>query len=116
MDRAQRLSETRASWNTATRAHNAHKKDQAAFFKNGGSTLYDDEKILAGDVRGKRLLHTLCNAGQDTLSFAQLGAHVTGVDLADEAIAFATQLSRDANIPARFVHSEIFEYLESTDD
>lgn len=30
----------RLSWNAATRAHNSHKADQAAFFRNGGSTLY----------------------------------------------------------------------------
>ncbi|HHR0412405.1 TPA: class I SAM-dependent methyltransferase, partial [Pseudomonas aeruginosa] len=28
----------RLSWNAATRAHNSHKADQAAFFRNGGST------------------------------------------------------------------------------
>jgi SAM-dependent methyltransferase len=116
MDRTQRLSETRASWNVATRAHNAHKKDQAAFLRDGGSTLYDDELALLGDINGKRVLHTLCNAGQDTLSLAKLGADVTGVDLSDEAIAFAKQLSIDSRLPVRFVHSEVFEYLENNTD
>ncbi len=68
----------RLSWNAATRAHNSHKADQAAFFRNGGSTLYPEELQLLGHLDGLRLLHLQCNAGQDSLSLARLGAHVTG--------------------------------------
>ena len=57
-------------------------------------------RALAGEVRGLRMLHVLCNSGQDTLSWAKLGAAVTGVDLSDEAIAFATTLSADTGIGA----------------
>ena len=106
------LDETRRSWNLATQAHNRHKHDQAGFLRAGGSTLFPEEMELAGDVRGKRLLHLLCNAGQDSLSFAGRGAIVTGVDLSDEAIAFATRLSQDANVPATFVESEAQAFLE----
>ena len=72
------LDETRRSWNLATQAHNRHEHDQAAFLRGGGSTLFPEETELAGDVRGKRLLHLLCNAGQDALSLAGRGAIVTG--------------------------------------
>ena len=94
----------RLSWNAATRAHNSHKADQAAFFRNGGSTLYPEELQLLGHLDGLRLLHLQCNAGQDSLSLARLGARVTGVDIADSAIDFARQLSRDSHrrrLPAR---------------
>ncbi|MBE0833810.1 SAM-dependent methyltransferase, partial [Escherichia coli] len=50
----------------ATRAHNSHKADQAAFFRNGGSTLYPEELQLLGHLDGLRLLHLQCNAGQDS--------------------------------------------------
>jgi SAM-dependent methyltransferase len=106
------LDETRRSWNLATQAHNRHKRDQAAFLRGGGSTLFPEETALVGDVRGKRLLHLLCNAGQDSLSFAGRGAVVTGVDLSDEAIAFATRLSREAGVPATFVESEALAFLD----
>ncbi len=66
----------RLSWNAATRAHNSHKADQAAFFRNGGSTLYPEELQLLGHLDGLRLLHLQCNAGQDSLSLARLGARV----------------------------------------
>jgi SAM-dependent methyltransferase len=110
-----RLQQTRASWNVATRQHNAHKRSQAAWLQQH-STLYPEERALVGDVLGKRLLHTLCNSGQDSLSWAKEGADVVGVDLADEPVAFATQLARDAHIPARFVCSEVVTFLEATSE
>jgi SAM-dependent methyltransferase len=106
------LDETRRSWNLATQAHNRHKRDQAEFLRGGGSTLFPEEIALAGDVRGQRLLHLLCNAGQDSLSLAGLGAIVTGVDLSDEAITFATRLSSEARVPATFVHSDAQSFLD----
>ncbi len=106
------LDETRRSWNLATQAHNRHKRDQAAFLRGGGSTLFPEEIALAGDVRGQRLLHLLCNAGQDSLSLAGLGAIVTGVDLSDEAITFAARLSTEASVPATFVQSDAQSFLE----
>ena len=40
------------------------------------------------------MLHLQCNAGQDSLSLAaETRAQVTGVDLSDEAIAFAKALA-----------------------
>jgi SAM-dependent methyltransferase len=105
--------QNRRSWNAATLAHNSHKLDQAGFLRRGGSTLFPDERALLGELQGKRLLHLLCNSGQDTLSLAQLGAEVVGVDLSDEAIRFAQQLSADSGIPGTFVRSEAFEWLKT---
>lgn len=101
----------RLSWNAATAAHNSHKGDQAAFFRAGGSTLRAEERELLGDIRGASVLHLQCNAGQDSLSIAQLGADVTGVDISDEAIAFATQLSSDSGIAARFERADVYDYF-----
>ena len=101
----------RQSWNAATVAHNSHKGDQAAFFRAGGSTLFPEETELLGDVKGLCLLHLQCNAGQDTLSIARLGAEATGVDISDEAIAFATQLSAQSGIAARFERSDVYDYF-----
>jgi ubiquinone/menaquinone biosynthesis C-methylase UbiE len=112
----ERLGETRRSWNLATQAHNRHKRDQAGFLREGGSTLFPEETELVGELRGQRLLHLLCNAGQDTLSLASRGARVTGVDLSDEAITFATRLAGDANVPdATFIRSDAQSFLETAD-
>jgi SAM-dependent methyltransferase len=106
--------QNRLSWNQATRAHNSHKQDQARFLREGGSTLFPEEIELLGDIRGLSLLHLQCNAGQDTLSLARLGAVVTGVDISDEAIAFAGQLADDSGIPATFIRMDIYDWLEQT--
>jgi SAM-dependent methyltransferase len=106
--------ENRLSWNAATIAHNSHKGDQAAFFRNGGNKLKDEEIALLGDIRGLSVVHLQCNSGQDTLSLAQLGAHVTGVDISDTAIAFARQLSADSGIPATFHRADVYDWLAET--
>ncbi len=106
--------ENRLSWNAATVAHNSHKGDQAAFFRNGGSKLYPEEQALLGDLRGLSVVHLQCNAGQDTLSLAQLGAKVTGVDISDTAIDFARQLAADASIPVTFQRMDIYDWLTET--
>lgn len=101
----------RLSWNSATVAHNSHKPDQAGFLRGGGTTLFEEEIALLGDVRGQEVLHLLCNSGQDTLGIAALGARVTGVDISDEAIAFAQALSKDSGIPATFERSDVYPWL-----
>lgn len=106
----------RRSWNHATRNHNAHKGDQAKRLREGHELLFEEELALLGELRGKRVVHLQCNAGQDTLCLARRGADVVGVDLADEAIAFAKQLSIDSGIGARFVESEVCTWLETTEE
>jgi SAM-dependent methyltransferase len=102
----------RQSWNEATRAHNSHKADQARFLREGGSTLFPEELELLGDLRGKTMLHLQCNAGQDTLSLAQRGAIVTGVDISDEAIEFAQRLAAETGIPGTFHRADVYDWLD----
>ncbi|GAG25801.1 unnamed protein product, partial [marine sediment metagenome] len=103
----------RQSWNAATVAHNSHKRDQAGFLRRGGSTLFPEEVELLGDVAGRRLVHLLCNSGQDTLSLARLRAIVTGVDISDEAIRFARELSAESGIAAIFYRADVYDWLEA---
>ncbi len=105
--------DNRLSWNAATRAHNSHKGDQAAFLRGGGSTLFPEELGLLGDLKGRTLLHMMCNSGQDTLSLASLGASVTGVDISDEAIDAARALSRDSGLPGQFFRSDVYDWLDN---
>src|SRR6185295_8428864 len=103
--------DNRIAWNAATEAHNSHKADQAAFFRDGGSTLYPEEIELLGEISGKKTVHLQCNAGQDTLSLARLGAEMTGVDISDTAIDFARRLSADSGISGTFHRSDIFDWM-----
>ena len=114
MSKREWAEENRVSWNAATRRHNSHKGNQAAFLREGGSTLFPEEVELLGDVQGKNLLHLQCNGGQDTLSIAAgLGASVTGVDISDEAISFAQRLSQESGISGAFIRSDIYAWLKT---
>src|SRR5690349_20003541 len=111
MPRKELHQDNRIAWNAATVAHNSHKADQARFLREGGTTLFPEELELLGVIEGRRLVHLQCNAGQDSLCQARLGATVTGVDISDEAIAFARRLSTVAGIPATFVRADVYDCL-----
>ena len=111
----ERQQTTRQSWNHATRNHNSHKGDQAAFLRGGGEVLFPEELELLGDLAGKRLVHLQCNSGQDTLCLARRGAVATGVDLSDEAIGFARGLSADSGLAATFIEAELVDWTSHTE-
>lgn len=106
--------QNRRSWNAVVPAHNSHRGDQAAFFRHGGATLFPEELELLGDVAGCELAHLMCNAGQDTLSLARLGAVATGVDISDAAIAAAQELAAATGITAAFVRMDVYDWLAAT--
>lgn len=72
-----------------------------------GVVRFDQGKVP--EVSGKRLLHLQCHIGTDTISWARLGAEVTGVDFSEKAIEAARRLSSDSATPARFVVAELYE-------
>jgi SAM-dependent methyltransferase len=82
-------------------------------FKLGGISITDLERKEVGDVKGKKLLHLQCHFGKDTLSWARLGAVVTGVDFSLKAIKLAKQLNQEINENATFIHSNIFDLKKS---
>jgi len=103
----------RLSWNAATIQHNTHRGDRAKFFREGGNTLFPEEIELLGDIRGKSLGHLQCNGGLDTLSIvSHMGAVVTGVDISDTAIDAAITLSKEAEIPATFIRSDLYDWFD----
>lgn len=77
-------------------------------FKAGQSALGALERDEVGEVAGKSLLDLQCHFGLGTLSWARLGAVVTGVDISDESIRMAQALSEELDIPARFICSDIY--------
>ncbi len=85
--------------------------DTAGFIADPGrlSTEVVADAPQVVDVRGKRLLHLQCHMGKDTLSWARLGAEVTGVDFSQAAIAAARRLSEESGTPGRFVVAELYD-------
>ena len=107
-------------WNAWTAVHAAGDFYDLEGFKAGGVRIRQYETELLGDVTGKSLLHLQCHFGIDTLSFARLGARVTGADLSPDAIELARTLADELGFPdARFVRSNLYdlpEALEGTFD
>ena len=96
-------------WNAWTHINANSEFYDLEAFKHGKQSLNDLELEEMGDVSGKSLLHLQCHFGKDTLSWARLGAEVTGVDFSEEGIKLARSLSEELNIPAKFVLSDIYD-------
>ena len=105
----------REGWNLRTEVHKNSEFYQVERWKNEGNSLTPIELREVGDVQGKKLLHLQCHFGQDTLSWARLGAEVTGCDLSDNAIDFARELAAELNIPAQFVRCNLYDLPEHLD-
>jgi SAM-dependent methyltransferase len=107
-------------WNAWTAVHSAGDFYDLEGFKAGGVRIRPYEIELLGDVTGKSLLHLQCHFGIDTLSWARLGARVTGADLSPDAIELARMLADELGFPdARFVRSNLYDLpnaLEGTFD
>jgi SAM-dependent methyltransferase len=99
-------------WNEWTEIHETSAFYDLEGFKAGHSSLHSIERDELGAVAGKRLLHLQCHFGLDTLSWARLGATVTGVDFSERAIGLARSLASELALPATFVQSTVDE-LES---
>jgi SAM-dependent methyltransferase len=102
----------RDNWNERAGIHYASQVyDIAGYVSNpakiSGVVQFDHGEL--GDVRDKTLLHLQCHIGTDTLSWARLGAQVTGIDLSDKSIEAARRLSKESGTPGRFIVSELYD-------
>jgi len=95
-------------WNERVSLHADSRFYDVQSFKDGRITLMPLERQELGNVDGQSLLHLQCHFGLDTLSWARLGARVTGVDFSEEAITLARSLSREVSVSATFIHSDIY--------
>ncbi len=69
-----------------------------------------------GPVEGKDLLHLQCHFGIDTLSWARLGARVTGADFSGAAVDLARSVAAEIGYPeARFVRSDLYDLPDVLD-
>lgn len=108
------------NWDARTDIHAHSEFYDVAGFRAGRNALNPVEIEELGDVAGKTLLHLQCHFGQDTLSWARLGAaRVMGADFSEKAIALARQLAEELNLDAQFVCTDIYdlpEHLHETFD
>lgn len=108
MEGSNYLEINKALWNKKTAVHYESAFYDTKEFIKGKSSLNEIELGLLGDVKGKSILHLQCHFGQDSLSLARMGADVTAIDLSDEAIKKAIDLSEIINTPCNFVCTDLY--------
>jgi SAM-dependent methyltransferase len=105
----------RASWNQMVDLHVNHSEYRTQEVLDGGSSLKRIELEALGDVRGKNILHLMCQFGLDTLSWARQGATVTGVDISDRSIEVANELRDKAGLPVDYLRTDVMELIGKLD-
>jgi 2-polyprenyl-3-methyl-5-hydroxy-6-metoxy-1,4-benzoquinol methylase len=104
------LAINKEAWDQRTKIHLDSTFYDLEGFVNGQSSLNPIELEQVGNVLHKSLLHLQCHFGQDSLSWARLGATVTGVDLSSESIATAKKLAAQLHLPATFINQDIYQF------
>ena len=86
----------------------------ARFMEAGAIEILDGWNV----VRQQSLLDVGCGAGQTALPAAKRGAHVTGIDVAENLIDHARQRAREAGLDIRFDvgDAEDLPYADSSFD
>ena len=107
------IADNRTLWDAWTAIHTTSDFYDVQRFRDDPADVRIEpwEQTEVGEITGKRLLHVQCHFGLDTLSWARLGADVTGVDFSEPAIAFATELAAETGLAdrARFVVSDVYD-------
>ena len=111
-DRQRSFEANRRLWDAWTDLHERSEFYDLDGFRKGGIRLRDYEIEEIGPVDGKSLLHMQCHFGIDSLSWARLGARVTGADFSPRAVALASSLAAELRLDARFVESDVYSLPE----
>ena len=114
-DISDRLAENRDSWDRWADINVASDFYDVEGFVAGRSSLDEIEREGVGDVAGKRLLNLQCHFGMGTISWARLGATVTGVDFSPRAIELARALAERCGVDATFVCADVTEAAAHVD-
>jgi SAM-dependent methyltransferase len=109
-----RIEANRRRWDERVPLHVASDfYDVEGFRQEGVLSLRDFEIEELGSVEGRELAHLQCHFGQDTLSWARLGASVMGLDFSKPAVEAANALAAELALDARFVHANVYDAVEA---
>ncbi|MRG60749.1 methyltransferase domain-containing protein [Agromyces sp. CFH 90414] len=110
------LDDNRANWDERVPVHVASEMYDRATLRAGGSQL--DPIAAAGVARlfpdgldGVRVLHLQCHFGSDSLSLANLGATVVGLDFSAPAVEEARRMAAEIGVAdrARFIEGNVYD-------
>ncbi|OPL17748.1 MAG: hypothetical protein AVO35_08790 [Candidatus Aegiribacteria sp. MLS_C] len=97
----------RVHWDELASAHES--SYEYGRLLDGGHLIDEVQLREVGDVAGRSLLHLQCHIGTDTLSWARLGASVTGVDISPVSLEVAGRLAEKCGLKARFIRSSVYD-------
>ncbi len=99
-DDLRRLTTNNRHWDSRAIAHLSNPSEYYDIdgVIRGDSSLRHVELDLCGDVQGKTLLHAMCHIGLDSISWARLGAKVSGLDFSEQSICAAEQVAKQAGV------------------
>lgn len=104
------LEVNKLAWNQRTKIHLASEFYNLEGFLGGENVLKEIELTELHNIKGKSFLHLQCHFGLDSLSWARMGAIVTGVDLSPVAIEQANEIKQKININAEFICSDVYDF------
>lgn len=112
------------NWEERVAIHVASGYDLASFRQDPShlsQVVTDDYDALRAflpnsSVAGLKLCHLQCHIGADTLSFARLGADVTGVDFSPAALRFAAEFAQELGLNARWVETDVLAAAAAVND
>lgn len=109
------ISINQQAWDDRAKVHFDSKFYDVPSFMQGMSSLTEIEsnELIETEVSGKKMLHLQCHFGLDSLSWARLGAKVTGVDFSLPAIEKARELNQALTLDAEFICSDVYRYGET---
>ncbi len=107
------LEANRELWDERVPSHVASALYDVEAFVAGRSSLRPFELAELADVAGRTLVHPQCHFGEDTLSWARLGARVTGLDFSGQAVAAARTLAARCGLTADFVEANVYDASEA---
>jgi SAM-dependent methyltransferase len=105
------ITANRANWDERVAVHLAPRGYDLTDLRNGRGRLCAIVEPELPPVAGKRVLHLQCHFGRDTLTLAQRGADVVGLDFSAPAIAAAQTLTAELGLTAnaRFILSDLYD-------
>ena len=110
------LDDNRANWNERVPVHVASEFYDRVPLRAGGDVLdrivrSGVERLYPHGLDGVRALHLQCHFGSDTLSLANRGAAVVGLDFSRPAIEEARRMAAELGLGdrARFVEANLYD-------
>lgn len=108
-DDREKMDINRRYWEDVVAVHAGSRFYDVPGFIAGENRLDELERGEVGNVSGKSLLHLQCHFGLDTLSWARLGASVTGMDYSQDAVNTARKIAQECGLDARFIQCNLYD-------